>query len=158
MRPLMVFSSVTVDGFMAGPDNGHLDIMVSDPQLDEELQDMLMSVADTMIIGRRPDCRDRAARAGRRRVGDRGDQFRAGRRARHRHARRGSRSVQPGVRNNGHHLRCRLHWLQRCLQRSCCAASGTATGTSRNRSRMLATMTAACNGQWLPSFEKVDVV
>ena len=85
MRPLMVFSSVTVDGFMAGPDNGHLDIMVSDPQLDEELQDMLMSVADTMIIGRRPDCRDRATRAGRCRVGDRGDQFRAGRRARHRH-------------------------------------------------------------------------
>ena len=30
MKPLIVFSDVTVDGFMAGPDND-LDFMVHDP-------------------------------------------------------------------------------------------------------------------------------
>jgi dihydrofolate reductase len=52
MKPLIVFSDVTVDGFMAGPDND-LDFMVDDPQLDDELTGMLMSVADTIVVGRK---------------------------------------------------------------------------------------------------------
>jgi hypothetical protein len=51
MKPLIVFSDVTVDGFMAGPDND-LDFMVDDPQLEDELTGMLMSVADTIVVGR----------------------------------------------------------------------------------------------------------
>jgi dihydrofolate reductase len=51
MRPLIVFSDVTVDGFMAGPDND-LDFMVDDPELSDELTGMLMSVADTIVVGR----------------------------------------------------------------------------------------------------------
>jgi hypothetical protein len=34
MKPLIVFSDVTIDGFMAGPDND-LDFLVDDPQLDQ---------------------------------------------------------------------------------------------------------------------------
>ncbi len=58
MKPLIVFSDVTVDGFMAGPDND-LDFMVDDPQLEDELTGMLMSVADTIVVGRKafPDLR-----------------------------------------------------------------------------------------------------
>ena len=52
MRPLIVFSDMTLDGFMAGPDND-LDFMADDPQLTSELTGELMSVADTIIWGRR---------------------------------------------------------------------------------------------------------
>jgi dihydrofolate reductase len=52
MKPLIVFSDVTVDGFMAGPDND-LDFMVDDPQLGDELTGMLMAVADTIVVGRK---------------------------------------------------------------------------------------------------------
>ena len=52
MRPLIVFSDVTVDGFMAGPDND-LDFLVDDPLLEDELTGELMSVADTIVFGRR---------------------------------------------------------------------------------------------------------
>jgi hypothetical protein len=52
MRPLIVFSDLTVDGFMAGPDND-LDFMVDDPQLADELTGELRSVADMIIWGRK---------------------------------------------------------------------------------------------------------
>jgi dihydrofolate reductase len=52
MRPLIVFSDVTLDGFMTGPDND-LGFMVDDPQLTEELTGELMAVADTQIWGRK---------------------------------------------------------------------------------------------------------
>jgi dihydrofolate reductase len=52
MRSLMVFSDVTVDGFMTGPDND-LDFMVHDTELGEELTGILMSVADTIVVGRK---------------------------------------------------------------------------------------------------------
>jgi len=48
MRSLIVFSDVTLDGFMAGPDND-LEFTVDDPQLTDEL----MAVADLQIWGRR---------------------------------------------------------------------------------------------------------
>lgn len=51
-RNLIVFSDVTVDGLMAGPDND-LDFVVDDPQLPEELTGELMSVADAIIWGRK---------------------------------------------------------------------------------------------------------
>ncbi|NIK55204.1 dihydrofolate reductase family protein [Kribbella shirazensis] len=51
MRPLIVFSDITVDGFMAGPDND-LDFMVEDPQLADEFTGELMRVADTIVWGR----------------------------------------------------------------------------------------------------------
>ena len=51
MRPLIVFSTVTLDGFMTGPDND-LDYMVVDDQLDEELVGSLRSVVDTIVVGR----------------------------------------------------------------------------------------------------------
>lgn len=52
MKPLIVFSDVTVDGFMAGPDND-LDFLVDDPRLEDELTGELMSVADTIVFGRK---------------------------------------------------------------------------------------------------------
>lgn len=52
MRPLIVFSDITVDGFMTGPENEHLDFMVSDPQLQDELTGELRCVADTIVVGR----------------------------------------------------------------------------------------------------------
>jgi dihydrofolate reductase len=52
MKPLIVFSDVTVDGFMTGPDND-LDFMVDDPRLEDELTGELMSVADTIVVGRK---------------------------------------------------------------------------------------------------------
>jgi hypothetical protein len=51
MKPLIVFSDVTVDGFMAGPDND-LGFMVDDPELTDELTGKLMSVADGIVVGR----------------------------------------------------------------------------------------------------------
>ena len=52
MKPLIVFSDVTIDGFMTGPDND-LDFMVDDPRLEDELTGELMSVADTIVVGRK---------------------------------------------------------------------------------------------------------
>ncbi|MFI6380875.1 dihydrofolate reductase family protein [Streptomyces sp. NPDC050658] len=52
MRSLIVFSSVTVDGFMAGPEND-LDFMVDDPELDAELTAELRAVTDTIVVGRK---------------------------------------------------------------------------------------------------------
>jgi dihydrofolate reductase len=52
MKPLIVFSDVTVDGFMAGPDND-LDFMVDDSQLEDELTGILVSVPDTIVVGRK---------------------------------------------------------------------------------------------------------
>jgi dihydrofolate reductase len=52
MRRLIVNSRITLDGFMAGPDND-LDFMTPDAQLDEEMTSRLMAVADTVVIGRK---------------------------------------------------------------------------------------------------------
>lgn len=52
MKPLIVFCDVTIDGFMAGPDND-LDFLADDPQLQDELTGELMAVADTIVFGRR---------------------------------------------------------------------------------------------------------
>jgi dihydrofolate reductase len=52
MKPLIVFSDVTVDGFMAGSDND-LGFMVDDPELTDELTGKLMSVADSIVVGRK---------------------------------------------------------------------------------------------------------
>ena len=52
MRPLIVFSDMTLDGFMAGPDND-LDFMTDDPHMTSELTGELMSVADAIIWGRK---------------------------------------------------------------------------------------------------------
>ncbi|HEX4812377.1 MAG TPA: dihydrofolate reductase family protein [Nonomuraea sp.] len=51
MRPLIVYADVTVDGYMAGPDND-LDFIVSDPELEDVLTGELMSAADTIVFGR----------------------------------------------------------------------------------------------------------
>jgi len=51
MRPLIVFSDLSVDGFMAGPDND-LGFLVEDPQLADELTSELRAVADTIVWGR----------------------------------------------------------------------------------------------------------
>ncbi|TCO19068.1 dihydrofolate reductase [Kribbella steppae] len=50
MRSLIVFSDVTLDGFMAGPDND-LEFTVDDPQMTGELTDELVAVADLQIWG-----------------------------------------------------------------------------------------------------------
>jgi dihydrofolate reductase len=50
-KPLIVSCNVTVDGFMAGPDND-LDFIVDDPQLEDELAGKFRSVADTIVVGR----------------------------------------------------------------------------------------------------------
>lgn len=60
MRPLMVFSDVTVDGFMAGPDND-LDFLADDPRLEEELTGVLMRVLSLGEWGRRGRPSDRRA-------------------------------------------------------------------------------------------------
>ncbi len=52
MRSLIVFSSVTVDGFMAGPDND-LRFMVDDEELESTLNGELMEAADTIVVGRK---------------------------------------------------------------------------------------------------------
>lgn len=52
MRPLIVFSDVSVDGFMAGPDND-LEFTVDDAELLDELTGRLMAVADTIVVGRK---------------------------------------------------------------------------------------------------------
>ncbi|RIQ20406.1 dihydrofolate reductase family protein [Jiangella rhizosphaerae] len=51
MRPLIVFSDVTLDGFMAGPAND-LDFLVDDARLEEEFTGRLRAVADTIVFGR----------------------------------------------------------------------------------------------------------
>jgi dihydrofolate reductase len=50
MRSLIVFSDVTLDGFMAGPDND-LEFMVHDPELGDEFTGELVAVADLQIWG-----------------------------------------------------------------------------------------------------------
>lgn len=51
MRQLIVSCNITVDGFMAGPDND-LDFVADDPQLEDELAAMFRSVVDTIVVGR----------------------------------------------------------------------------------------------------------
>jgi dihydrofolate reductase len=52
MRSLIVFCSVTVDGFMAGPDND-LGFMVDDEELESALNGELMQAADAIVVGRK---------------------------------------------------------------------------------------------------------
>ncbi|MGH2742832.1 MAG: dihydrofolate reductase family protein [Thermoleophilaceae bacterium] len=52
MRELVVFADVTLDGYMAGPDND-LDFMVSDDELDQDFMAELVSRADTIVVGRK---------------------------------------------------------------------------------------------------------
>jgi dihydrofolate reductase len=52
MRPLIIFSDVSLDGFMAGPDND-LDFMIEDEQLADEFTSELRAAADTIIFGRK---------------------------------------------------------------------------------------------------------
>ena len=52
MRPLIIFSDVTIDGFMAGPHND-LDFMIDTADLKQEMTGRLMSVADTIVVGRK---------------------------------------------------------------------------------------------------------
>jgi hypothetical protein len=48
----VLYMSISLDGFMAGPEND-LDFMVDNPQLEDELTGMLKSVADTIVVGRK---------------------------------------------------------------------------------------------------------
>jgi dihydrofolate reductase len=52
VKPLIVFSDVSIDGFMTGPNND-LDFMVSDQKLEDETTGKLMQVADAILIGRK---------------------------------------------------------------------------------------------------------
>src|SRR5260370_32115744 len=52
MDPFNVFSDLTIDRFMAGPNND-LDFVVEHSQLTDELTGMGMSVADTVVVGRK---------------------------------------------------------------------------------------------------------
>jgi dihydrofolate reductase len=53
MRDLILAPDVTVDGFMAGPDN-ELDFMVGDDELDQTMMtDELTSRADAIVVGRK---------------------------------------------------------------------------------------------------------
>ncbi|GAB3821870.1 dihydrofolate reductase family protein [Kribbella italica] len=52
MRSLIVFCSVTVDGFMAGPDND-LGFMIDDEELETTLNGELMRAADAIVVGRK---------------------------------------------------------------------------------------------------------
>jgi dihydrofolate reductase len=52
MRSLIVFCSVTVDGFMAGPDND-LRFMVDDEELETTLNGELMEAAGAIVVGRK---------------------------------------------------------------------------------------------------------
>src|SRR5829696_3095 len=52
MRELIVFADVTLDGFMAEPDND-LDFMVGDDELDQAFMRELMPRADTSVVGRK---------------------------------------------------------------------------------------------------------
>lgn len=54
MRPLIVSCNVSVDGFMAGPDNdlSSLDFIVPDELEENELAARLRGVADTIVVGR----------------------------------------------------------------------------------------------------------
>lgn len=53
MKPLIVFSDVTVDGFMTGPDSSlaSLDFIVDDLRLEDDMAGRLRSVADTIVVG-----------------------------------------------------------------------------------------------------------
>lgn len=51
MRKLIVFATVSLDGFMAGPEN-HLGFMVEDEEMDRRMTAELMRTADTIVIGR----------------------------------------------------------------------------------------------------------
>lgn len=52
MRRLIVFSDISIDGFMAGPDND-LGFVVDDPELEDEFPGRLRAVADLIIFGRK---------------------------------------------------------------------------------------------------------
>lgn len=52
MRSLIVFSDVTIDGFMAGPEND-LDFVVEDSKLADEFTGQLRAATDTIIFGRK---------------------------------------------------------------------------------------------------------
>lgn len=52
VRQLIVFADVSLDGFMAGPDND-LGFVVDDPQLEEEFTRELRAAADTIVFGRK---------------------------------------------------------------------------------------------------------
>jgi hypothetical protein len=53
MRDLILFTSVTLDGFMAVPDND-LGFMVPDDELDETITGELMPKGDSIVVGRNP--------------------------------------------------------------------------------------------------------
>ncbi len=52
MRQLIAFNDVSLDGFMAGPNN-ELDFIVNDPKLGDEFTSELRAVADTIVFGRK---------------------------------------------------------------------------------------------------------
>jgi dihydrofolate reductase len=52
MRKLMLFADVTLDGFMAGPQND-LDFVVPDGRLIETVSQELPAAADTIVVGRK---------------------------------------------------------------------------------------------------------
>jgi dihydrofolate reductase len=51
MRKLMLFANVSLDGFMAGPEND-LGFMVDDEEMDRQMTAELMRTADTIVVGR----------------------------------------------------------------------------------------------------------
>lgn len=51
MRSLIVYTDVTIDGFMAGPHND-LDFIIDDDELNDEFTGQLRAVADMIIFGR----------------------------------------------------------------------------------------------------------
>jgi dihydrofolate reductase len=52
MRPLIVFSDLSLDGYMTGREGG-LEFLVDDPVLEAESTTELRAVADTIIVGRK---------------------------------------------------------------------------------------------------------
>ena len=52
MRKLILSAAVTLDGFMAGPQND-LEFMVRDDSLDQTLTEELTATADTIVVGRK---------------------------------------------------------------------------------------------------------
>lgn len=55
MRPLIVSSNMTIDGFIAGPGNdlASLDFIVPDPEQEDELAERFAATADAIVFGRR---------------------------------------------------------------------------------------------------------
>ncbi len=55
MRPLIVSSNMTIDGFIAGPGNdlASLDFIVPDPEQENELAERFAATADAIVFGRR---------------------------------------------------------------------------------------------------------